>query len=112
MDKAEMARTESAFREWNEAIAETAARLEADEVDFVCECADPSCANRLTVTLDSYESVRADATRFLVAPGHDESPIERIVERRRGYAVVEKVGATVTRIVRSLNPRRPRDRPA
>jgi hypothetical protein len=111
MNEAEMARTESAFREWNEAIAETAARLDADEVDFVCECADPNCANRLTVALDTYESVRAEPTHFLVAPGHDESPIEHVVEHRRGYAIVEKVGATVTRIVRSLNPRRPREQP-
>jgi uncharacterized protein (DUF1499 family) len=112
MNEAEMARTESAFREWNEAIAETATRLDADEVDFVCECADPNCANRLTVTLDTYESVRAEPTHFIIAPGHEESPIERVLEHRRGYAIVEKVGATVTRIVRSLYPRRPRDRPA
>jgi hypothetical protein len=105
MDEAKLARTESAFREVNEAIAKTAARFDADEADFVCECADPDCADRVTAELAVYEQVRADPTHFLVAPGHEEPAIERVVQRRDGYHVVEKVGKTVGRIVSALNPR-------
>jgi hypothetical protein len=105
MDEAKMARTEAAFREVNEAIAKTAARFEADETDFVCECADPECAHRITAELADYEDVRSDATHFLIAPGHEEPAIERIVDRNVEYAVVEKFGARIARIVRSLNPR-------
>lgn len=105
MDEAKLARTEAAFREVNEAIAKTAAKFDADEADFVCECADPECANRITADLDDYEAVRADATHFIVADGHDASEIERVVESNGEYAVVEKFGARVARIVRALNPR-------
>lgn len=52
MDQGNMARTESAFREVNEAIAGTAARFDAEETDFICECADPDCADRVTIDLE------------------------------------------------------------
>ncbi len=100
-----MARTESAFREVNEAIASTAARFDAQQTDFVCECADPGCAHRLTAELDEYEEVRSEPTRFLLAPGHEEPRIERVVERNGEYHVVEKFGAVVTPIVQQLDPR-------
>ena len=105
MDEAKVARTESAFREVNEAIAQTAARFDADEADFVCECADPDCAHRVTAELDDYDLIREDATHFLIAPGHDVPTIERVVQRRGDYEVVEKFGAKVAEIVRALNPR-------
>lgn len=104
-DEAKMARTESAFREVNEAIAKTAARFDATEADFVCECADPNCTHRVTADLEDYEDVRSDATHFLIADGHDKPRIERVVEENDDYAVVEKFGARVARIVRALNPR-------
>ena len=53
-----IARTESLFREVNERIAESAERFEADETKFVCECADPTCTQRVEATLDEYERVR------------------------------------------------------
>lgn len=105
MDETKMARTESAFREVNEAIARTAARFDATEADFVCECADPNCADRVTADLEDYEEVRADPTRFIVAPGHEEPPLERVVEQTSDYHVVEKLTATMRRIARRLNPR-------
>ena len=105
MNEAEMARTESAYREVNEAIAATAAKFEADETDFVCECADPDCADRVTVELAEYEDVRARATRFLLAPGHSEARIERLVERHDEFDVVEKTAPLAAEVARALNPR-------
>jgi hypothetical protein len=107
MDQERMARTESAFREVNEAIAETAERFEAEEADFVCECADPQCAHRVTAELDDYEAVRAEPTHFLLAPGHHEPEVEKIVERTGDFEVVAKVKPLMASIVRRLNPRRP-----
>jgi hypothetical protein len=107
MDQERMARTESAFREVNEAIAETAERFEAEEADFVCECADPRCAHRVTAELENYEEVRSEPTHFLLAPGHHQPEIEQIVERTGDFEVVEKVKPLMARIVRRLNPRRP-----
>jgi len=105
MNQAEMARTESAFREVNEAIATTAARFAADETDFVCECADPACADRMTVELDEYEEVRADGARFLIAPGHSEEEIEEVVDSRDEFDIVVKVAPIASAVARALNPR-------
>jgi hypothetical protein len=106
MDQAKMARTESAFREVNEAIAKTASRFEADEAQFICECADPDCAHRVNADLEDYEEVRAEATRFLLAPGHHEPKVERVVEHSAEFEVVEKTTPLMARIVRRLNPRK------
>jgi hypothetical protein len=105
MDDEKLARTESAFREVNEAIATTAAHLDAEQTDFVCECSDPECARRLTADLDDYEEIRSEATRFLLAPGHVEPEIEHTVERKGEYEIVEKSGPVVTPIVQQLDPR-------
>ena len=105
MDEADMARTESAFREVNEAIAATAARFAAEETDFVCECADPECADRITMELEDYDEVRAEATQFLLAPDHGEREIERVVERTEEFDVVEKVAPIAAAVARALNPR-------
>lgn len=106
MDETVAAQTEAIFREVNEAIAKTAESFEADEAEFVCECADPNCAHRVTASLASYEEVRADGTHFLLVPGHDEPTVERVVARKPGYWVVEKFGELLSRNVRRLNPRR------
>jgi hypothetical protein len=101
-----MARTEALFRDVNERIAETAQRFDSDETQFVCECADPECTERVHATLDEYEQVRGDATQFLLVPGHEDMRIERIVERpRRRFAVVKKFNTVVARTVRRLDPR-------
>ena len=103
--KIEAARTEALFRSVNEHIAAAAEHTLVDDAHFICECADPDCAHRITADLGDYEDVRADATRFLVAIGHDEPRVERVVERAGDYDVVEKFGGTVRRIVTRLNPR-------
>ena len=105
MDLVRMARTEAAFREVNEAIAQTAARFESDEADFICECADPQCAHRVSADLDQYEEVRADGTHFLLAPDHHEPAVEQIVNRTGEFDVIEKIEPQMAEIARSLNPR-------
>ncbi len=100
-----IAKTEALFRNVNEGINEASERLETDAARFVCECGDPSCTDRIEVPLDEYESVRDHATRFVVSPGHVKGPVEKIVKRRRGYSVIEKIDRAVARIAKRLNPR-------
>jgi transcription initiation factor TFIID subunit TAF12 len=104
-DHVKRARTEALFRDVNERIAESAERFAATSTQFVCECADPDCTHRLEATLNEYEQVRADGATFMLAPGHEQDDIERVVERRHGFNVVEKVQQTVRETVRRLNPR-------
>jgi hypothetical protein len=104
-DEVKRARTEALFRDVNERIAESAQRFETDSTQFVCECADPNCTHRLEATLDEYEDVRADGATFMLAPGHADGDIERVLEDRGRFQVVEKVEKTVRATVRRLNPR-------
>lgn len=100
-----IAKTESLFRNVNEGIKDASGRLDTDEARFVCECGDPACTERIEVPLDEYESVRDHATRFVVSPGHVKGPIEKVIRRRKGYSVIEKIDRAVARIARRLNPR-------
>jgi hypothetical protein len=99
------ARTEALFRDVNERIAESAQRFEAPSTQFVCECADAGCTNRLEATLDEYEDVRADGATFMLANGHAHDDIERVVADRGRFQIVEKVQATVRATVQRLDPR-------
>ena len=99
-------RTQSLFRDVNERIAEIADRLGSDDAEFVCECADPNCSERVEVTLLEYEQVRTDGTRFLVAPGHDEPAFEHVLKRRGSHDVIAKnKDPRIARAARELDPR-------
>jgi hypothetical protein len=89
----------------NERIAESAQRFDAERTEFVCECADPNCAHRVEASLDEYEDVRAHGARFLLAPGHAQPDIERVVADRGGFHIVEKMQSTIRATVQRLNPR-------
>lgn len=104
-DKEKRARTEALFRDVNERIAESAQRFEADSTQFVCECADAQCTDRLPASLEEYEEVREDGATFMLAPGHHHEDIERIVEDRGRFQVVEKFQRTVRQTVLRLDPR-------
>jgi hypothetical protein len=101
-----IAHTEALFRNVNERIAESAERFNSDDAEFVCECADPACAERVPATLDQYEEVRSDGTHFLLVPGHEVDEFERVVKRLHPRtAIVEKFHGAVARIARRLDPR-------
>src|SRR5438270_5884625 len=96
------ARTESAFREVNERIAENAERFDAASTEFICECADADCIHRVEASLDEYEEVREDGATFLLAPGHGDGSIERVVEHRGDFMIVVKVHDEARALVRRL----------
>jgi hypothetical protein len=104
-DEVRIGTTEAIFRNVNERIAETAESFDADSAEFVCECADRACTDRVEAPLTKYEEVREGATQFLLAPGHEYERVERVVERKRRYTVVDKVERTVAATVRRLDPR-------
>jgi hypothetical protein len=100
-----LARNEAFFREVNERIREVADRFGGDEYEFVCECSDPNCSARISLTAAKYERVRANGTRFVLAPGHEVPSIENTIADEGDHVVVEKrgeAGATAE----ELDPRR------
>ena len=100
-----VAKTESAFRDANERIADSAQQIGLEEATLVCECADPECGHPIEAPLEHYEDVRSNGARFLIAPQHEKIEHEQVVEARPGYRIVEKMRA-VGSAARRLNPRR------
>ena len=88
--KLKAARTEGLFRLVNDHIAAAAEDVIVDEAEFVCECADTGCVERIEAPLEEYEEVREDAKLFLVKPGHVDEEVERVVSDEGDYEVVEK----------------------
>jgi 5-bromo-4-chloroindolyl phosphate hydrolysis protein len=90
-----LAVNEALFREVNErirAISDTFGQPD-ETYDFLCECSDPMCADRVVMTRAEYEYVRADPARFVVAKGHVMQEVESVVDRAANHVVVEKEGA-------------------
>jgi hypothetical protein len=101
---------QSLFREVNERIAELSGRkaFGGKKLELLCECADDSCTEPLTVTLDEYKQVRAVPTHFIVSTGHVVPNVERVVHKESNYFVVEKIGEAGA-TAEQLDPRRRSD---
>jgi hypothetical protein len=89
-----LARNEAVAREVNEAVKSIAAEWYADDeaVNFHCECSDAACSVDIPLLRSDYEWIRASPTRFLVAAGHEDLELERVVRELDGALVVEKLG--------------------
>jgi hypothetical protein len=87
-------RNEALFREINERIEGVGTSLAPDDVpmEFLCECDDPDCVEKVSATRAEYEAVRAVATQFVVLPGHEDPGVEHVVQRTERFLVVEKEG--------------------
>ena len=101
-----LAQNEALFRGVNERIRDIADRHGSDPhiYEFLCECSDPSCVERVTLSLDEYEAVRADGAWFVLAEGHADATIEKVVDAAPDHVVVEKVGVA-GKVARALDPR-------
>jgi hypothetical protein len=102
--KERLARNEAFFRDVNERIRDVAERLEGETYDFLCECPDPACSTRIQLTLPEYEHIRANSTRFVLAPGHVDGEIEHVIEHGGDHLVVKKEGVAAE-IAAQLDPR-------
>ncbi len=89
-----IAANESAFRDVNDAIARGQWPGEQDDpASFRCECARFGCNELIELTPREYAHVRAHPRWFVVRPGHELPDVEKIVERRDAYLVIEKTDA-------------------
>jgi hypothetical protein len=88
-----LGRNEALMRSVNERIEEVggAYTLHDDPLDFVCECADAACSERVSLRRAEYERAREKPTWFIVVEGHERPDIERVVGRVGEYLIVEKV---------------------
>lgn len=88
--RAELIRTETLFREVNEAVQVYFRVDQGTEGQFVCECSDPTCVDKVRLTRSEYMDVRGHPTRFFLVPGHEVEIVDRVVGQNGGFTVVEK----------------------
>lgn len=76
---------------------QTARRANARAVDgggtvtVHCECGDPACTAILAVRPRELHPIHEHPRRFVLCDGHEAEDVERVVSRRPGFVVVEKV---------------------
>lgn len=100
------AENQSIFRDVNERIEELNRQRAgfSDVSEWVCECAETSCTDRISMSLAEYERVRSHPNQFAVAHGHELPEVEVVVEATDRFLVVRKVGPGAEK-ARRLDPR-------
>ena len=91
-----LARNQALYREVNERVKQINEAFDSlvPLGDWICECGNDGCAQRVALTSDEYHAVRKVETHFAVAPEdrHLFPEVERVVQRHERYWVVEKFG--------------------
>jgi hypothetical protein len=98
---------EAVFRDVNERIQDVAStfNLTSEPLDLICECGDAACVERITLSREEYEQIRADSHLFAVATGHVAPDVEEVVESRAGYEIVRKFKGAPAKIAQQTDPR-------
>jgi aerobic-type carbon monoxide dehydrogenase small subunit (CoxS/CutS family) len=98
---------EALFREVNERVARLSDSMHATRelTGFLCECGTGSCHERVEMTLEEYERVRTDATRFAIVPGHEVTDVEMVIAKYDRYWVIEKHEGEAAEFAEALDPR-------
>jgi hypothetical protein len=97
-----IARNEVLFREVNERVKDLAPS--EGGIEFICECGDEECIDRVSLSADEYERVRSDPVEFFVKPGHEIPDVEEVVETHDRFLLVRK-HVEERDIARQLDPR-------
>ena len=102
------AENQSLFREVNERVKDINDQFHVFTAlsDWICECANDGCAERIEMTVREYEHVRSSGERFVVAAAdkHVWPDVELVVERHAKFWVVEKIERAGD-LARAMDPR-------
>lgn len=60
------------------------------KLEYMCECSDENCVSRVSLMSDTYNKIHQNRKRFVVKNGHEALEIEKIVEKRANYTIVDK----------------------
>ena len=85
-----LARNQVIFREVNERLRDLADAVPNGKAEYLCECSDVHCTEKIELLAFEYEDVRARPKMFFIVPGHERTEVERVVDRNNRYAIVEK----------------------
>lgn len=105
-DREQGAVTEAIFRQVNENVESLNRAFGELTGDFtvVCECANEECLEQILMQREDYERIRADATQFIVRPGHSVFEIEAVVEEGQEWLIVRKRPGAPERLAKAIAP--------
>ncbi len=92
-----LAQNEQTMHAANEQIERAAAEMDELSIfdpgplTFFCACGRSRCDATVDVLFSEYERIHRLPNRYLIAPGHEQPEIERVVETHEKYLVVEKL---------------------
>jgi hypothetical protein len=86
-----IAYNEAWSRSLNERRAQWAAGHEARS-SFRCECWQHGCRERIPLSRGDWEMIRAEPSRFAVAPGHVAENFEAVIKAFPRFWMIEKFG--------------------
>ena len=100
-------RNEVLFRQVNERLMDLGTTVDrvTEHADFVCECGDASCTERIRLSLPDYERLRSKPAWFAIVPGHEISDVESVVEEHDGWHVVQKHSGGPAELAKAEDPR-------
>jgi hypothetical protein len=88
------ANNQTLFREVNERVKDVNVNFHAHSAvsEWVCECANDTCFERVEMSMSEYEDIRSAGERFFVAPSdeHVWPDVEQVTVRNDRYWVLEK----------------------
>ena len=110
MDERErrIGQNEALFRQVNERLRELNEAFGAmtNRIELICECADPGCAERISLSLADYEDLRSTGDRFVVAAGHVvPTDVEEVVRRGEGWEIIRKRPGAPADLSKASDPR-------
>ncbi len=110
MDERErrIGQNEALFRQVNERLRDVNEAFGAvtNRIELICECADRSCAERISLSVAEYEDLRSTGDRFIVVAGHVvPSDVEKIDRAGDGWEIIRKREGAPAKLAKATDPR-------
>jgi hypothetical protein len=74
---------------------------------YICECSDAYCTAPILMTRAEYESVRAVATNFAIAPNHENPELDRVIDEHERFSRISVLPGAYARMAIDTDPRGP-----
>ena len=99
---------EAMFREVNERVEDINRTFGSltGSFEIICECGVTTCTERISVPVSDYERARSNPLHFLLHVGHEDPLVERVIENRETFVIVEKEGVEVEQVAEATDPRK------
>lgn len=92
-DERRLAENEVIFKQVNKDVDEFLHDIGVENLltaPFFCECSNIQCHDRIELPPKEYERIHKHPKHFVVVGGHEVPAVERVVDHRDGYNIVEK----------------------